>query len=211
MSPLQLSNAITWYKSTLRECKTVGQRKETNILRNVISLFLLPDCVSCSPVIRCCPMWPPQGIFWPIGLLKELEGHMRRTLRLYVTANDWWYNKEFDWVERQTLAENLKIRGKHSYLFPEGPVFKLLILSYSWKWWGWKFIKPRCNGGRRSTFVGSRALFRDFSGKQFHCQMSCDLEVTNKSARWWEKISSCITIGFMQLVPGVIMINFFCR
>ena len=152
MSPLQLNNAITWYKSTLRECKTVGQRKETNILRNVISLFLLPDCVSCSPVIRCCPMWPPQGIFWPIGLLKELEGHMRRTLRLYVTANDWWYNKEFDWVERQTLAENLKVRGKHNYLFPEGPVFQLWILSYSWKLWSWKFIKPRCNGGRRSTF-----------------------------------------------------------
>lgn len=48
---------------------------------------------------------------------------MRRTLRLYVTANDWWYNKEFDWVERQTLAENLNIRGKHNHLFPEGPVF----------------------------------------------------------------------------------------
>ena len=48
---------------------------------------------------------------------------MRKTLRLHVTANDWWYNKEFDWVERQTLAENLNIRGKHNHLFPEGPVF----------------------------------------------------------------------------------------
>ena len=42
MSPLQLNNAITGYKNTLRECKTVGQRKETNILRNVISLFCCP-------------------------------------------------------------------------------------------------------------------------------------------------------------------------
>ena len=49
-------------------------------------------------------MWPLQGAYRPIGLLKKLE---------------------FDWVERQTLAENLKIRGKHNYLFPEGPVFKL--------------------------------------------------------------------------------------
>ena len=31
---------------------------------------------------------------------------------------------------------------------------------------------------------------RDFGGKQFHCWMSCDLEVTNESARCWEKISS---------------------
>ena len=52
MSPLQLIKAITGYKNTLRECKTVGKRKETNILHSVISLVLLPDCVSCSPVIR---------------------------------------------------------------------------------------------------------------------------------------------------------------
>ena len=41
MSPLQLNNATTGYKNTLRECKTVGQRK-TNILRNIISLFCCP-------------------------------------------------------------------------------------------------------------------------------------------------------------------------
>ena len=73
---------------------------------------------------------------------------MRKTLRLHVTANDWWYNKEFDWVERQTLAENVKIRGKHNYLFPEETSL-LSYLSYSWKLWSWKFIKPRCK--RRSS------------------------------------------------------------
>ena len=33
---------------------------------------------------------------------------------------------------------------------------------------------------------------RDFGGKQFHCKMSRDLEVTKKSARCWPKISSFI-------------------
>ena len=29
---------------------------------------------------------------------------------------------------------------------------------YSWKFWSWKFIKPRCNGVRRSTFAGNSRL-----------------------------------------------------
>ena len=31
-------------------------------------------------------------------------------------------------------------------------------LLYSWKFSSWKFIKPRFNGGRRSTFAGNIAL-----------------------------------------------------
>ena len=31
-------------------------------------------------------------------------------------------------------------------------------LFYSWKFLSWKFIKPRCNGGRRSTFTCHSAL-----------------------------------------------------
>ena len=87
---------------------------------------------------------------------------MRRTLRLHVTAHNWWYNKEFDWVESQTLAEILKIRGKHNYSFPEGPVFKLLILSHSWKLWSWKFIKPRCNGGSSVNIRGQQGTVQRF-------------------------------------------------
>ena len=53
-------------------------------------------------------------------------------------------------------------------------------LLYSLKFGAWKFIKPRCNGGLRSTFEGNSALLpsdvidlqccslRDFVGKQFH-------------------------------------------
>ena len=44
--------------------------------------------------------------------------------------------------------------------------------------------KTRCDGGRRSTFSGNSALlpsyvidFAMFGGKQFHCEMSGDLEV----------------------------------
>ena len=31
-------------------------------------------------------------------------------------------------------------------------------LVYSWKFLTWKFIKPRCNGGCRSTLAGNSAL-----------------------------------------------------
>ena len=34
---------------------------------------------------------------------------------------------------------------------------------------------------------------RDFGRKQFYCQMSCDLEVTNKSMHCWEEISRYMT------------------
>ena len=68
-------------------------------------------------------------------------------------------------------------------------------------------LNPAVNGGRRSTFAGNSALLRsdvidfcqcyplrDFVRKQFHCWMSCDLEITNESAHCWEQISSYITI-----------------
>ena len=31
-------------------------------------------------------------------------------------------------------------------------------LLHSWKFLSWKFIKPRCNGGQRSTFASNSAL-----------------------------------------------------
>ena len=41
---------------------------------------------------------------------------------------------------------------KQLILFPEGQSLSDLLYS-------WKFIKPRCNGVRRSTFAGNSALF----------------------------------------------------
>ena len=109
-------------------------------------------------------------------------------------------------------SQNIEIRGKQNLLFPKGVRDQSLSdLLYSWKFWSWKFIKPRCNGGRRSTFAGNIELLpsdvvdfsqfcplRDFIGKQFHCWMTCDLEVTNETARCWGEISSYITNEFIN-------------
>ena len=38
---------------------------------------------------------------------------------------------------------------------------------------------------------------RNFGGKQFQCEMSCDLEVTNESALSWEEISIYLTKNIM--------------
>ena len=76
------------------------------------------------------------------------------------------YNKHLNtlWlVSRETVK----------FVFRESQCFPRL--------YSWKFIKPYCNGSRRSTFVGNNALFpydvidlqccplTDFGGKQFHC------------------------------------------
>lgn len=71
MSPLQLNNAITGYKNSLRECKTVGQRKETNILRITSSLcfvtrlrFMLASISLLSDVTAARDLltyWPIEG------------------------------------------------------------------------------------------------------------------------------------------------------
>ena len=72
----------------------------------------------------------------------------------------------------------------------------------------WKFIKPRCNSGRRSTFAGNRALrpsdvidFAMLSAHRFWREtvfivklMSRNLEVTNESVRGKERISNDITL-----------------
>ena len=100
------------------------------------------------------------------------------------------------------FQRNSMFLGKQNELFPEGPVFKRFVIQLEIV--KLKFIKPRCNGGCRSTvhchpltsLILQCCPLRDFGGKQFHCLMSCDLEVTNESARCWEKISSYITMHF---------------
>ena len=85
--------------------------------------------------------------------------------------------------------ETLRFSRNKIYCFPRDQSLSDLLHS-------WKFIKPYCNGGHRSTFAGDIALLpsdvmnflqcfplKAFGGKQFHCQMSCDLEVTNETAR----------------------------
>ena len=80
-------------------------------------------------------------------------------------------------------------------------------LLYSWKFWSWKFIKPRCHGGRRSTFEGNSALLPfdviDFAMLTLLAQRFCRetfslLDVMWPRSNQWEragkKNSSYITM-----------------
>ena len=53
--------------------------------------------------------------------------------------------------------EKVHFVSRESQCFPRLPQSSDDLL-YSWKFWSWKFIKPRCNGTRRSTFAGNSAL-----------------------------------------------------
>ena len=50
--------------------------------------------------------------------------------------------------------------------------------------------------------VFAMSPLRDFGGKQFHCLMSCDLEVTNNSMHGWEKLSSDKTITYQKFLSS---------
>ena len=59
-------------------------------------------------------------------------------------------------VSHSSASGNIEIRGEQIDCFPRDQ--SLSDLLYSWKFWSSKFIKPRCNGARRSTFAGNSAL-----------------------------------------------------
>ena len=62
-------------------------------------------------------------------------------------------------VRRETVkfvSETLKFEGNKINCFPIGQTLSDLL--YSWKFWSWKYIKPRCNGGRQSNFAHNSAL-----------------------------------------------------
>ena len=52
------------------------------------------------------------------------------------------------------------------------------------------------------VIVFAMSPLRDFGGKQFHCLMSCDLEVTNNSTHCWEKLSSDKTITYQKFLSS---------
>ena len=59
-------------------------------------------------------------------------------------------------LSHSSASGNYEIRGKQTDCFPRDQ--SLSDLLYNWKFWSWKFIKPRSNGDRRSTFAGNSAL-----------------------------------------------------
>ena len=75
-----------------------------------------------------------------------------------------------NWIRHLTLI-NDRSRGKQLSLFRKhwnsretksavSQLARLYVsgLLYSWKFWSWKYTKPRCNGGRQSTFAHNSAL-----------------------------------------------------
>ena len=129
--------------------------------------------------------WKSKIFFWKIVPQKGFFWQIIRIFDFFGLASDSWY------LQSRLLSD----------------------LLYSWKFWSWKFIKPRCNGSGWSTFAANGALLpsdvidflqccplRDFGGKQFYCQMSCDLKVTNESMHCWKEISSHITIFVLSML-----------
>ena len=58
--------------------------------------------------------------------------------------------------ESQWFPRLLRFEWNKINCFPRDQCFSDLL--YSWKFWNWKFIKPRCNGIHWSTFAGNSAL-----------------------------------------------------
>ena len=54
-------------------------------------------------------------------------------------------------VPRETVNFDSSFEGNKINCFPRDQSLSDFLYS-------WKFIKPRCNGGRRSTFAGNSAL-----------------------------------------------------
>ena len=83
----------------------------------------------------------------------------------------------------QTFTQVARYNIKHLLTGPEGNKINYFLRDQSLSdlLYGWKFIKPRCNGGRRSTIAGNSAMLpsdvidftmrplRDFDGKRFYC------------------------------------------
>ena len=55
------------------------------------------------------------------------------------------------YVYSETIVINMVVTETVNFVFGESQCFTR-------KFWSWKFIKPRCNGGRWSTFAGNSAL-----------------------------------------------------
>ena len=105
---------------------------------------------------------------------------------LLASEESLFWKNQFPCSQKHVLS--LDIEGNKISCFPRDQSLSDLLL------YGWKFIKPRCNSGCRTTFAGNRALlpsdvidFTMLPAQRFWREtMSCDLEVSNESACCWE-------------------------
>ena len=92
-------------------------------------------------------------------------GHQRLLSFLCHTPQTSLWNNNLETLNYWSLVKQLILfpenlrdsRGTKLTVSRGNSLFKSDML-YSWKFWSWKFIKPRCHGGRRSTFEGNSAL-----------------------------------------------------
>ena len=128
-------------------------------------------------------------------------GHQRLLSFLCHTPQTSLWNNNLEtlnyWSLRKQLIlfpENLRdSREAKLTVFRRTSLFKSDLL-YSWKFWSWKFIKPRCNGGRWSTFAGNSALlpsdvvdFAMLPAKRFCRETVSLLDVTWTRSIQWER------------------------
>ena len=96
---------------------------------------------------------PPPPFLWPRDVCLKLSYLQPPLWKNPGSAPEWLVpRKTVHFVSRETLRFE---ENKINY-FPRDQ--SLSDLLYSWKVWNWKFTKPCCNGGRRSTFAGNSAL-----------------------------------------------------
>ena len=126
-----------------------------------------------------CPQTQVRAFPLELAQKLELESYNVRVWNIFTFIEMIYpqiWKKKHSWKASKPLARNALLKTMNSVSrdsqwktlrFEENKIncFRrdqsLCILSdllYSWKLWSWKFIKPRCNGGRRSTFKGNSAL-----------------------------------------------------
>ena len=98
-------------------------------------------------------------------------------------------------VRRETVkfvSETLKFEGNKINCFPIGQTLSDLL--YSWKFWSWKYAKPRCNGGRQSTFARNSAPtwcnvidFTMLPAQRFWRETVSLLDVMWRRSNQWER------------------------
>ena len=147
---------------TLELCKTIA--KEVSFDDHTIGL---------------CPQTQVRAFPLELAQKLELESYNVRVWNIFTFIEMIYpqiWKKKHSWKASKPLARNALLKTVNSVSrdsqwktlrFEENKIncFRrdqsLCILSdllYSWKLWSWKFIKPRCNGGRRWTFKGNSAF-----------------------------------------------------
>ena len=147
---------------TLELCKTIAKEvsfdghttglcPQTQVTAFPLELAQKPELESCNVrvwnIFTFIEMIYPQ--IWKKNIAERLAKPLARNA-LLKTVNSVARDSQWKTLRFEEIKVNCFRRDQSLYILSD--------LLYSWKLWSWKFIKPRCNGGRRSTFAGNSAL-----------------------------------------------------